>query len=108
MAYACNVFIFFFYIYTYFFPRTQDIAATPANQNIPPSFKSSMLVTPKFDPRTPLPPGTIKRKPKIGEIAISLTGSPLQVSPAVKPNYDIKVRTFSLLYFVKRSSLCVG
>ncbi|ROT83417.1 borealin isoform X1 [Penaeus vannamei] len=67
-----------------------DIAATPANQNIPPSFKSSMLVTPKFDPRTPLPPGTIKRKPKIGEIAISLTGSPLQVSPAVKPNYDIK------------------
>ncbi|XP_042867295.1 borealin-like [Penaeus japonicus] len=70
--------------------RKVDVAATPANQNIPPSFMSSMLVTPKFDPRTPLPPGTIKRRPKLGEIAISLTGSPLQVSPALKTNYNIK------------------
>ncbi|XP_068241173.1 borealin-like [Palaemon carinicauda] len=65
-------------------PRTRkmnlEVSATPSGQGIPSTF-TSMIVTPKFDPRTPLPPGTIKRKPKLGEIAISLTGSPLQVSP---------------------------
>lgn len=66
-------------------PRTRkanlDVTFTPAGQGITSSFMSTMIVTPKFDPRTPLPPGTIKRKPRMGEIAISLTGSPLQVSP---------------------------
>ncbi|XP_064112069.1 borealin-like isoform X2 [Macrobrachium nipponense] len=57
-----------------------DVPFTPAGQGIDTSFMSK-FVTPKFDPRTPLPPGTIKRKPRMGEIAISLTGSPLQVSP---------------------------
>ncbi|KAK7065200.1 hypothetical protein SK128_026078 [Halocaridina rubra] len=58
-----------------------EVAATPLNQSIMGSHLAAMIVTPKFDPRTPLPPGTVKRKPRVGEIAISLTGSPLQVSP---------------------------
>ncbi|MPC15645.1 hypothetical protein E2C01_008444 [Portunus trituberculatus] len=55
--------------------------ATPMNSGIPANFSSHLFITPKFDPRTPLPLGTIKRKPLMGEVAISLKGSPLQVSP---------------------------
>lgn len=36
------------------------------------------LVTPKFDPRLPMTPGT-QRRPKADEIAMSLAGSPLKV-----------------------------
>lgn len=63
--------------------RTKNVepVATPLNSHIPPQFTSSLFVTPKFDPRTPLPTGTVKRKPLLGEVAISLQGSPLQVSP---------------------------
>ncbi|XP_071546301.1 borealin [Panulirus ornatus] len=70
--------------------KNMDMAMTPANQNILQGFMSTLTVTPKFDPRTPLPPGTVKRKPRFGEIAISLTGSPLQVSPAAIPKVGIE------------------
>ncbi|KAK4299882.1 hypothetical protein Pmani_027881 [Petrolisthes manimaculis] len=69
--------------------RKVDVTATPIGQGIPQSFMSSLYITPKFDPRTPLPSGTIKRKPKLGEIAISLTGSPLQVSPITNPSIGV-------------------
>lgn len=65
--------------------KVDKAAATPINQGVPQQYLSSLFVTPKFDPHTPLPPGTIKRKPRVGEIAISLTGSPLQVSPIINP-----------------------
>lgn len=67
-----------------------DVAATPANQGLPQSF-SAMFVTPKFDMRNPLAPGTVRRRPRVGEIAMSFTGSPLQISPAInqKPE-DVK------------------
>lgn len=55
--------------------------ATPMKSDIPANFSSHLFITPKFDPRTPLPLGTIKRKPQLGEVAISLKGSPLQISP---------------------------
>ncbi|KAG7154955.1 borealin-like [Homarus americanus] len=60
-----------------------EMGTTPFNQNISQKSLSALMVTPKFDPHTPLPPGTIKRRPKVGEVAMSLTGSPLQVSPAI-------------------------
>ncbi|CAL4090819.1 unnamed protein product, partial [Meganyctiphanes norvegica] len=59
-----------------------DVPSTPMSQGIP-SNKSQLLITPKFDARKPLPPNTVKRMPKLGEIAISLTGSPLQTGPKV-------------------------
>lgn len=61
--------------------KALEPAATPMNTGIPAEFSSHLFITPKFDPRTPLPMGTIKRKPLLGEVAISLRGSPLQVSP---------------------------
>lgn len=67
------------------------IPSTPASQGIPQPFMSSLYITPKFDPRTPLPSGTVKRKPKVGEIAISLTGSPLQISPVTNPTAGVQV-----------------
>ncbi|KAK3864760.1 hypothetical protein Pcinc_029576 [Petrolisthes cinctipes] len=69
--------------------RKVGVPATPTGQGIPQSFMSSLYITPKFDPRTPLPSGTVKRKPKLGEIAISLTGSPLQVSPITNPSIGV-------------------
>ncbi|XP_076033792.1 borealin-like [Oratosquilla oratoria] len=65
--------------------RTRKVAqvpATPVNQGIPYDPRSStLMITPKFDPRTPFPPGTVKRKPQLGEIGVSLAGSPLSFSP---------------------------
>ena len=55
--------------------------ATPSNTQLPAFAKN--FITPKFDPRTPLPPNTVKRAAKAGEIAVSLTGSPLQAHPQV-------------------------
>lgn len=69
----------------------QDVPITPAGQGIPQAFMSSLFITPKFDPKTPLPVGTVKRKPKVGEIAISLTGSPLQVSPVTNSSDGVEV-----------------
>lgn len=73
-------------------PPPQDPFVTPLNTGVPPKFSSHLFVTPKFDPRTPLPPGTIKRKPLLGEVAISLQGSPLQVSPPNTFTENVEVR----------------
>ncbi|KAB7495661.1 hypothetical protein Anas_07321 [Armadillidium nasatum] len=64
--------------------RGKTVESTPVSQGIPPP-SSTLLITPKFDPRTPLPLHSL-RKPKLGEIAVSLRGSPLQVSTK---NYSI-------------------
>ncbi|CAL4104124.1 unnamed protein product, partial [Meganyctiphanes norvegica] len=56
------------------------VPGTPLNHGVP-SKNPELLITPKFDPRTPLPPSTVKRLPRLGEIAISLKGSPLQTGP---------------------------
>lgn len=61
-------------------PTKKDVPATPINKGIPAN-NSQVMITPKFDTRKPLPPHTVKRMPKLGEIAISLTGSPLQTGP---------------------------
>ncbi|KAL7630716.1 UNVERIFIED_CONTAM: hypothetical protein RMT77_018958 [Armadillidium vulgare] len=65
--------------------RGKTVQSTPVSQGIPPP-SSTPLITPKFDPRTPLPLHSL-RKPKLGEIAVSLRGSPLQVS---SKNYSIE------------------
>ncbi|KAF2353287.1 Cell division protein borealin [Trinorchestia longiramus] len=54
---------------------------TPAGRRIPAKPGSQLLVTPKFDPRLPLPPNTQLRRPLPREVPMSLTGSPLSVSP---------------------------
>lgn len=61
-------------------PLKKDVPSTPMNKGVPAN-NPQLMITPKFDTRKPLPPNTVKRMPKLGEIAISLTGSPLQSGP---------------------------
>ncbi|XP_046389659.1 uncharacterized protein LOC124158551 [Ischnura elegans] len=51
---------------------------TPCNQKVPPHHMGT--VTPKFNPYAPM---SVVRVPKEGELAMSLTGSPLQVTRVI-------------------------
>ena len=65
----------------------QNVQCTPVNQSTS-LLAENTLITPKFDPRLPVPPSTL-RKPKLGEIAVSLRGSPLQTGGKVRDCFSI-------------------
>lgn len=81
---------------------------TPKTKKSSAFFNAPAVVTPKFDPRKPLP-SSLLRKPKAGEIVMSMSGSPLQI-PAVdvppKPGLMVSLGEGRLLNVEDPSSLC--
>ncbi|XP_018017839.1 uncharacterized protein LOC108674408 [Hyalella azteca] len=71
---------------------------TPAGQRVCANkLGAQLLVTPKFDPRFPLPPNTTLRRPLPQEVPMSVTGSPLSLSPSKPKLKEITAEFLSML-----------
>ncbi|XP_074032251.1 borealin-related isoform X2 [Leptinotarsa decemlineata] len=83
--------------------RTSSVQKTPINKVTPPN--SYGTVTPKCKPNTPL---VFLRRPKVGEVALSMQGSPLLTAPVVteeRANINIPLKNGDLMSLLPQSGL---